>query len=401
MSKKANGEDSVYQIGAKRKAEGKLALPGDGRWAGSAQIGYGPRQRSARPDALETTRRRVVVYGRTKEEVRRKLQAVRRNLDDGILPVDQRTTLRNYLEQWLQTIEPRVMPSTFTRYKQLVAHQLVPALGHIKLAALTSQAVERMLADLQKGGLSPRTVHHVRAALRTALQDGVRLGVVARNAAGLARGPKVEDYSVKAMSPTHAGAILDVFAGSDLLAPVATALWTGARQGEILALIWDNIDLNARLLTVTATLQRRGGAWHIEPTKTAKSRRTVSIPAPLVDVLSEHRQRQREARLLAGPVWDTSFGDLVFTGPKGQPFMASSLTHCFHDAQVRAGLSPVRFHDLRHAAATLMLASGVDLKVVSELLGHSKISTTADVYTKVLDELKVDAADRMTRLMSR
>lgn len=401
--RKANGEDSVYQIGATRKADGKPSLPGDGRWAASVTLGYGPRKRTTATgdDQLETTRRRVVVYGRTKEEVRRKLQSVRRNLDDGILPVDQRTTLRTYLEQWLQTIEPRVRPSTFTRYKQLVAHQLVPAIGHVKLAALTPQTVERMLADLQRKGLSPRTVHHVRAALRTALQDGVRLGVVAHNAAGLARGPKVEDFTVAAMAPAHAGTILELFAGADLEVPVAAALWTGLRQGELLALTWDNVDLDARRLTVTATLQRRGGKFYREPTKTAKSRRTVSIPAPLVDVLSEHRQRQRAARLLAGPGWDTSFGHLVCTGSNGRPFMASSLTHRFHDAQVRAGLTPVRFHDLRHAAATLMLASGVDLKVVSELLGHSKISTTADVYTKVLDELKVDAADRMTRLLAR
>lgn len=127
----------------------------------------------------------------------------------------------------------------------------------------------------------------------------------------------------------------------------------------------------------------------------------MSIPTPLVGILSDHRQRQREARLAAGPSWDTSFGDLVFTGVNGRPVMASSLTHRFHDAQARTGLAPVRFHDLRHAAATLMLAAGTDLKVVSELLGHSTIATTANVYAGVLDSLKVDAADRMTRLMGR
>jgi integrase len=253
--------------------------------------------------------------------------------------------------------------------------------------------------EVERAQLGPEI--RLQRAVRHALQDGVRLGVVAKNAAGLARGPKVEDYTVAAMASTQAGTILDLFAGTDLEAPVATALWTGLRQGEILALTWENIDLDARRLSVNATLQRRGGRFHLEPTKTAKSRRTVSIPTPLGDVLGERRQRQREARLLAGPAWDTSFGDLVFTGHNGRPFMASSLTHRFHDAQVRAGLTPVRFHDLRQAAATLMLASGVDLKVVSELLGHSKISTTADVYTKVLDELKVDAADRKTRLLRR
>jgi integrase len=256
-----------------------------------------------------------------------------------------------------------------------------------------------MLSDLQQVGLSPRTCHHVRAVLRTALQDGMRELVLAQNAATLARGPKVESYRVEPMSPTRAGATLDAVAGTDLEAPVAW--WTGLRQGELLGLRWADVDLDARRLRVSVTLQRRGGAWHVQPTKTDKSRRTVALAAPLVAILGAHRQRQREARLLAGPAGDPSFGDLVFTAPRGGPLMAASLTHRFHDAQVRAGLSPVRFHDLRHAAATLMLASGVDLKVVSELLGHSTIATTANVYAGVLDSLKVDAADRLTRLMAR
>lgn len=377
---------------AKRRVrgEGSIRHRKDGRWSGTVSAGW-----------TQKGRTRHTVYGKTKQEAAAALGRLRQQLAQGLPKLDERTTVRAWLEHWLEIIEPRVRPSTFLRYSQLVNKQIVPALGGVKLAKLTPQAVERMLVDLQRSGLSAQTVHHTRAVLRTALTKATRDSLVTRNVASLAEGPKVERYHAEPMSPAHAGAVLDAVAGTDLEAPVACALWTGLRQGELLGLRWADVDLSARRLSVAVTLQRRGGAWHVEPTKTDKSRRTVSLPAPLVDILGAYRQRQREAQLLAGPAWDTSFGDLVFTAQRGGPLMAASLTHRFHDAQVRAGLTPVRFHDLRHAAATLMLASGVDLKVVSELLGHSTIATTANVYAGVLDSLKVDAADRLTRLMAR
>jgi integrase len=155
----------------------------------------------------------------------------------------------------------------------------------------------------------------------------------------------------------------------------------------LLALQWSDVDLSGHRLSVSATLQRRGREWYIESTKTAKSRRTIGLPSPAVDTLTAWRQ-QLEQRLRVGPRWASRWGDLVFTNPTGQPMMAATLTHNFRSTQEQAGSRPVRFHDLRHAAATLMLASGTDLKVVSEVLGHSTIATTANVYAGVLDSLK-------------
>ena len=137
----------------------------------------------------------------------------------------------------------------------------------------------------------------------------------------------------------------------------------------------------------------------MEPTKTPKSRRTIGLPAPAAEMLAQHRQRQLEQRLLVGPEWDTRFDGLVFTNPFGRALDGRYLTVRFQAMVKRAGLGYLRFHDLRHAAATLMLASGTDLKVVSEVLGHSAIATTANVYAGVLDELKTDAADRLARLL--
>ncbi len=159
------------------------------------------------------------------------------------------------------------------------------------------------------------------------------------------------------------------------------------------------MELDARRLTVSVTLQRRGREFYVEATKTDKSRRTIILPAQAVEALRAKRQRQREQRLLVGPGWETPFGDLVFTDAIGRPLNGTTLTHGLARVLKGAGLRPIRWHDLRHAAATLMLASGTDLKVVSEVLGHSDIGITANMYAGVLDSLKTDAADRLGALI--
>ncbi|MGA8017019.1 MAG: site-specific integrase, partial [Candidatus Dormiibacterota bacterium] len=204
---------------------------------------------------------------------------------------------------------------------------------------------------------------------------------------------------VEPMTPARAAEILDAAAGTDLEAAISLALWAGLRQGELLGLRWSDVDLEDRRLSVQLSLHGRHGRWSLEATKTPKSRRSIGLPVPATQALAAHRQRQLEQRLLLGGAWDTRFGELVFTDPLGRPLDGRNLTQRFQTLLRNAGLPRIRFHDLRHAAATLMLASGTDLKVVSEILGHSAIGTTANVYAGVLDELKADAAVRLARLV--
>jgi integrase len=339
------------------------------------------------------------VYGKTQREVVEKLVPFLAQVQRGEAPPSGTRTVGAFLEEWMEGLELRVRPSTAKRYRDLLRIYAIPALGTIKLRRLTPQQVEALLTRMRGAGLAPRTVWHLRAVLRSALTDAVRAAEVMRNAAALAHPPKVEPFQVEPMTPARAGAILDSVAGTDLEAPVSLALWTGLRQGELLGLQWSDVDLVARRLSVAANLQRRSREYFLEPTKTAKSRRTISMPDPAVEVLTAHRQRQLQQRLLLGPAWDTQFGNLVFTDALGRPLDGRTLTVRFQTLVERAGLGSIRFHDLRHAAATLMLASGTDLKVVSEVLGHSAIATTANVYAGVLDELKTDAADRLARLV--
>ncbi len=370
--------------------EGSIRLRSDGRWEGRYELGW-----------TSEGRQRRSVFGRTRQEVVIKLREAATRQGRGLPVSDERVTVASFLRRWLEAAQPSLRPSTATRYRGIVEHQIIPAIGTLKLTKLQPTDVARMLARLQEQGLSPMTASHVRSVLRGALGDGEKWGEVSRNVAKLTKPPKVEGYHVEPMNPDQALAILDAVAGGDLEAPVAVALWTGLRQGELLALQWSDVDLSAHRVSVSATLQRRGREWHVEPTKTAKSRRTIGLPSPAVETLTVWRQRQLEQRLRIGPRWATRWGDLVFTDPTGQPVMAATLTHNFRSVLERAGLRPVRFHDLRHAAATLMLASGTDLKVVSEVLGHSTIATTANVYAGVLDSLKGDAADRLAHLVRR
>ncbi len=370
------------------RGEGGVRQRADGLWEGRVTLGY-----------AEGKRVRRSVYGQTRREVVDKLVPLLAGVQRGDAPTAGGRRLDAFLEDWVAGLGMRVRPATARRYAELLRLHVVPELGAVRLSRLTPQRIEALLTQKLADGLSPRTVWHIRAVLRAALSDAVRVGEVTRNAAGLARPPRVEGHRVEPMTPTRAAEILNATVGTGLEAPVSLALWTGLRQGELLGLRWSDVDLPGRRLSVQVSLHGRHGRWSLEATKTPKSRRTIGLPEPAAEALAAHRQRQLEQRLRLGGAWEAPLGDLVFTDPLGRPIDGRNLTRRFQTTLRIAGLPRIRFHDLRHAAATLMLASGTDLKVVSEVLGHSAIGTTANVYAGVLDQLKADAADRLTRLV--
>ena len=375
---------------ARKRASGEGAIRQrpDGLWEARVTVGW-----------VDGKRIRRSVYGRTQREVLDKMRPLLAQAQRGEAPQSGNRTVAAFLEEWMAGLDLRLRPSTAKRYRAILRVHAIPFIGPVKVARLTPQRVEALQAERRAAGLAPRTVWHLRAVLRSALTDAVRGGEATRNAASLAHPPKVEPFHVEPMTPARAQALLEAVTGTDLEVPVGLALWTGLRQGELLGLRWQDVDLAPRRLRVEVTLQYHRREFSLDPTKTPKSRRTIGLPSPAAELLAQQRQRQLEQRLLVGPEWDKRFDGLVFTTPLGRPLDGRYLTVRFQKVVDRAGLGPIRFHDLRHAAATLMLASGTDLKVVSEVLGHSAIATTANVYAGVLDELKVEAADRLARLL--
>lgn len=274
-----------------------------------------------------------------------------------------------------------------------------PALGKRKLADVTPQVVQGFLNDLAGSGLSPATVRHTRAVLRSAFSQAENWNLIARNPAAGKRVslPRVEAKDVPALTPQHAQAIVAAFKGHPLEGLIATALGTGLRIGELLGLRWQDIDLDGGALTVRFQLQRVNGKLTLTVPKSKQSRRTLAIGAGTVEALRAHRVRQMEARLLAGSNWqDAGF---VFSSVVGTGLEATNVLRRFKAQLVAAGLPPMRLHDLRHGVASLMIAQGNDLRRVMEQLGHSQIALTANTYTHISQQLKRETADSLDRAL--
>jgi integrase len=248
---------------------------------------------------------------------------------------------------------------------------------------------------MEEQGLSAATRRQARAILRRALAHAERWELVNRNVAALVDAPRTERSKLDdVLSVDEAHALLWAARDSELDALLTIAVAIGIRKGELLALPWRNIDLDSRLVTVSGTLKRRPGVGLVVDTpKTQRGARTIPLPNVAVDALRRHRRRQLEARLAAGKRWaDSGF---VFTTPIGTPIDPDNLTKAFHTACDTAGVRRRRFHALRHSAATLMLAAGTPLEVISKTLGHAGYAITADIYARVVPGLQRDAADAM------
>ena len=367
--------------------EGSIYRRRDGRWTAVLSLGYqGGR------------RRRKHLYGGTRAGVAQKLQQAQRTLSDGGVLSAERQTVSTLLETWLrESAANKVRPRTLQRYQEIVRLHLIPALDSIKLTKLNPAHVERMLNEALAQGASPRSLTQWRAVLRRALNVAMRWGWVNRNAASLAEPPRAEDYVVRPLTTADAKALLAAVKGDRLEALFQVGLALGLRQGEALGLTWTDIDLDAGTLTVRRSLQRIRGEWVFSEPKTSNSRRTVPLPEPVAGALREHRGRQLEERLRAGPAWEGQvWGDLVFPDELGRPLSGFHVLRRFRSLLELAGLPAMRYHDLRHGAASLMAAQGVPARVAMELLGHSQIATTMNVYTHVTPQDQRDASARVS-----
>jgi len=370
------------------RGEGAVFQRPDGRWEARLELGW-----------ADGKRQRKFVYGRTKKEALAKLREAQRQAAEGTLVVSERTTVEQFLTSWLESVQPTLRPATWRRYEQYVRLHTVPTLGRVRLAKLGPQHLQRLYADRLKAGVSAQSVVHLHRTLHRALSHALKWGFVGRNVAALVDPPRVERPEYEPLTAEEARQLLDAARGNRLEALYVLALTTGLRRGELLGLRWQDVDLDARVLSVRRSLQiGEDGRWRSGDPKTKRSRRPVLLVDMAVDALMRHRERQDRERDTAGELWRDP--ELVFVNTVGGLIQADDfLKRHFYPLLKRAELRRVRFHDLRHSTATLLLACGVHPKIVSEILGHSRISITLDLYTHVSEDMQREAVDRLQDLL--
>ncbi|MEW5631429.1 site-specific integrase [Streptomyces hydrogenans] len=365
---------------------GTITQRSDGRYQAAVYV--------LQPDG---TRARKFAYGKTWAECDAKRRALLDKVDNGV-PVPTRSMkLSEWLPYWLDNIvKPRRKKTTAAKYEVHVRLYLVPMLGSKRLESLGVADVRRFLVQLEKK-TSAATAKESHRVLRTALTAACREELVSRNVATLVEPPTV---AARELSPWSLDETLDFLAAArkdPLYAAFVLAIALGFRRGEVVGLRWENVDLDKREIRVRTQRQRVAGEVYEDDPKGRRRKQTLPLPAICVAPLRWQRMRQAADRDRLGEIWeDTGY---VFTTRTGKPIEPRNLYRSFTRVAKNAGLRVVRLHDARHGTATLLTAAGVPPRVVMEILGHSQIAVTMNVYTHVVQDTQREAVSHVDRLL--
>jgi integrase len=343
--------------------------------------------------------KRYYVSAKTKSETEQKLRQSMTDADRGLTFDAGSLTLGDYLDRWLNdSMRDTVRDTTFERYEQIVRMHIKPALGRGKLKSLTPTHL-RALYKEKLQSRSPRTVQYIHVTLHKALKQAVDDGLVPRNVTEAVKPPQVKREEIRPLTSEQVNVFLEAAREDRLKALYVLAIHTGLRQGELLGLKWEDVDLEAGTLQVRRTLITAKGGPVLSAPKTKGSRRSVKLTQSAVKALRSHLQRQLGEIDRMGALWRAN--SLIFASEGGDPLDRRYLTnHRFKPLLKRAGLPPIRFHDLRHTCATLLLGANVNPKIVSELLGHASIAITLDTYSHVLPNMQSEAAEALENALS-
>jgi integrase len=375
-------------MGRRGNGEGSISRRKDGRWEAkyTAHTADGPKRRA--------------LYGKTRKAAADKLAKVLADRAGGYTFDTENMTVGEYLDRWLKdTDRGSVRTSTYERHEQIVRLHLKPALGRVKLSKLTPSHVQGLYRDKLDSGLSPATVQKIHAVLHKALVQALRWNMIPRNATDAVKAPRPAPEEMHPLSPVEARKLIEAVRGDKLEALYVLAVHTGMRQGELLALKWEDVDLNEEVIRIRHTLVRSGGRISIGEPKTKGSRRTVHLTDAAAEALKTHLEQQLEEIERLGDLYRDH--GLVFTSQVGTLINPSNLRRrSFAPLLQRAGLPQIRFHDLRHTCATLLLSRNVHPKYVQELLGHATVAITLDTYSHMIPGMGNHTARAMEDVFS-
>ena len=363
--------------------EGSIYQRGDGVWVGSLSLGY---------DAHGKHRRRVI-YGKNKKEAQDKLRKLQGDAAGGMLTDSEHRNLTAYLRQWLETARPTIRRNTHRCYDGVIRNHVSKHLGGISLAKLAPVHVQGLYSAMEKEGASARMRQLAHAVLHRALKQAVRWNLIPRNVCDAVEPPRIDKKEMRVYTPEQVTQLFKAASGDRLEALFVLAVATGLRQGELFGLQWPDFDLEAGTVFVQRQLEEVNGQLALTEPKSAKGRRRIELPAVAVQAMWAHKARMLAEGHLDGPVFCDSRG--------GYLRKSNFVRKVFKPLLKKAGLPDIRFHDLRHTSATLLLAQGVHPKVVQERLGHSQISLTLDTYSHVLPSMQQEAAAKLDGVLKR
>lgn len=342
-----------------------------------------------------------------KKDAERRLNEVIHQHDTGTFVRSGKVTVADYLRQWLKDyVYTNLAPHTAEGYDSIISRHLIPSFGVIPLTQLRPEMIQRYIGDklsqgrvTGQGGLSTRTVRHHIVCLHTALQNAVKIGMLARNPVDAVTIPRSQRHEMRTMNESDIQIFLEMTRPTQYYALFYMALFTGMRRSELLALRWQDIDLLLLQISVSRTLHVvRGGKVIIRQPKTEKSRRVVALSPSTAAVLREYHESQNNLRQsLDYP--NLTNDDLIFCQYNGKPFLPNTVSHNWIKVIRWSGLKGIRFHDARHTHASLLLKQGVHPKIVQERLGHSSIQVTLDTYSHVAPGLQQSAAEAFDNII--
>lgn len=334
----------------------------------------------------------------TKKDAEKRLSELLHQLDTGTFVNPGKTTLAEYLQRWLQEYaKPNLSPRGFERYESITRVHLIPRLGNIPLVQITSEQLQKHYTLKVNEGFSPRSIRYLHVVLHKALETAMKWGLLARNVSDGVDVPRVRQAEMRTWDEYEVTRFLEAARDSRYYGLFHTALFTGMRRSELLALQWRDIDFHQ--ISVSRSLhQLRDGSYVFTQPKSVKSRRTIALSPSSVLTLAEHKEDQKGIRAMLGlPLRDD---DLVFATHDGKPLRPNTVSRAWGALAAHAGLKIIRLHDARHTHASLMLKQGVHPKIVQERLGHSSIQVTLDTYSHVAPGLQEAAAESFDRLVS-
>lgn len=382
----------------KRNANGSgcIRRRSDGRWEGIYS--------TSEIDGAGKYKKRSV-YGKTQEEVRKKLTEITSSIDDGTYIAPSQYRLSEWLENWLEIyVRPTVKDFTYDSYANICQRHIIPYIGKVKLREIITTQIQKFYNDLlQVKKLSPKTVKNIHGVLHRALEQAYLVGEIKINPTDRCLLPKVAKSKIEPLEDDDITRFLEAIKGHKYESVYYLTLFAGLRQGEVLGLTWDCVDFENSTILINKQLKRnshhKGAMYHLDSTKNGKER-YITVATSVMLMLSKQKEWQERCAEAAGSAWNNEW-NLVFTNELGEHLKHPTVYNNYKRIVKDLGLENKRFHDLRYTYAVASLESGDDIKTLQENLGHATSSFTLDRYGHVNRAMKVKSAQNMQRFINK